>query len=55
MFGDQGIYYAAFNGTTWSTQKLIPGVGSSNGPSLAMYNGKLYAAWRGLLKFEMNL
>lgn len=28
-------------------QKLIPNVGSSVGPSLALFNGKLYAAWKG--------
>jgi len=49
---DQGIYYATFDGSEWSTASTItaqiPGVGSSVGPALCEYNGKLYAMWKGV-------
>jgi hypothetical protein len=34
-------------GVDWSAQQQIPGVTSSIGPSLAVFEGRLYAAWRG--------
>lgn len=43
---DQSLLYAVLEGRNWSTPALFPG-GSSVGPSLALYNGKLYAAWKG--------
>jgi hypothetical protein len=51
---DTGIYWSMLNldGTAWSTpqggvQQNIPGVGSSVGPSLMDFQGRLYAAWKG--------
>ncbi len=32
----------------WGRQRNIPGVGTSFGPSLAAFNGRLYAAWKGI-------
>jgi Papain-like cysteine protease AvrRpt2 len=32
----------------WGRQRNIPGVGTSFGPSIADYNGRLYAAWKGI-------
>ena len=31
----------------WAPPTTIPGVGSSRGPSLCQFNGRLYAAWKG--------
>jgi hypothetical protein len=42
---DQGIYFIKFDG---NPQQLVPGVGTSVGPSLAAYNGLLYMAWKGI-------
>jgi hypothetical protein len=42
-----GIYWSAFNGTSWSPSQAVPGVGSSNEPALAVYAGNLYGAWDG--------
>ena len=44
---DQGIYYASYDGTKWSAQTNIAGVGTSVGPALATFNSKLYAVWKG--------
>ena len=46
--GDQGIYYAGFDGANWQAQKRVVGVGTSVGPSLAVFNGKFYMAWKGV-------
>jgi Matrixin len=52
--GDQGLYYTQFRkdpgqtSPTWSGQANIPNVGSSDGPSMAYFNGKLYLAWKGI-------
>jgi hypothetical protein len=44
---DQSLYFATFDGTEWSAQSQIGGVASSVGPSLATFNGRLYAIWKG--------
>jgi hypothetical protein len=50
---DEGIYYASFDGSKWSGQLAgeaytqIQGVASSVGPSLAVFESKLYGAWKG--------
>jgi hypothetical protein len=46
---DNGLWYAAFDGSTWSAQARISGVASSAAPSVAVYDNKLYAAWKGQL------
>jgi hypothetical protein len=46
---DDRVFFSSFNGTTWTPQQLIPGIGSSSGVSLAVYGGKLYMAWKGVL------
>lgn len=33
--GDDGIYWSSFEGTGWSPQENIPGIGSLHGPALA--------------------
>ena len=48
MNNDQAIWYASFDGNRWSGQATIPGVASSVGPSLAVFAGRLYAAWKGV-------
>jgi C1A family cysteine protease len=48
LTGDDGLYHASFNGTSWTPQAEIPNVKSSVGPSLAVFDGKLYAAWKGM-------
>jgi hypothetical protein len=32
---------------TWAAQQNIAGVGTSQGPGLAVFDGKLYMAWKG--------
>ncbi len=44
---DQSLYYASFDGQNWSGKEQILSVTSSIGPSLAEYNGNLYAMWKG--------
>lgn len=43
------IYYARFNGSTWSAHSTIPSALTTRytEPSLAVYEGDLYAAWTG--------
>ncbi|HXY88784.1 MAG TPA: metallophosphoesterase [Candidatus Acidoferrales bacterium] len=56
---DQRLWYATFDGENWSPQAQIPAVApgtiplSSIGPSLAVFKGKLYAAWKGAY-FDTN-
>jgi hypothetical protein len=47
--GPAGIWYSAYNGTTWTTQAKVPSALSSAyiGPALAVFNGELYAFWEG--------
>jgi hypothetical protein len=57
--GDQALWYASFDGTTWSAQTVMPVFASSIGPALAEYDqhqripiklhdpGKLFAMWKG--------
>lgn len=33
--GDNGVYWSSFQGTNWSPQERIPGIGSQHGPALA--------------------
>ena len=33
---------------SWARQRRIAGVGTSFRPSLALFNGRLYAAWKGV-------
>ena len=50
---DQSIYWSRFDGKIWQTgsglvQEPMPvGIATGIGPSLAEFNGLLYAAWRG--------
>jgi hypothetical protein len=43
------LWYASYNGTTWSAQKEVPTAltGEVDGPALGVYNGELYLAWLG--------
>ncbi len=47
--GPAGIWYSAYNGTSWTTQAKVPSALSSPyvGPALAVFNGDLYAFWEG--------
>jgi hypothetical protein len=46
-YHDDGIYYASFDGTTWSGQSRITGVSTRDAPALAELGGTLYAVWNG--------
>ena len=48
MDGDQGLYWATFDGMRWTAQAAIPGAGSDIGPSLAVSRDKLFALWKGV-------
>jgi hypothetical protein len=43
------VWYAAFNGTSWSAQKTIPGASAdtevSGSPALVAFKSNLYASW----------
>jgi len=43
------IWYATFNGTSWSHQAEVPEAETNEytGPSLGVYDGDLYVAWQG--------
>jgi hypothetical protein len=43
----EGIWWNSFDGVNWSAQHRVAGVGTSIGPSLAAFDGKLYMAWPG--------
>jgi len=49
MERDDRVFMSAFNGSSWTPQQQIPGIGSSSGVALAAYGGKLYMAWKGIL------
>ena len=45
---DDSMWTSALSGpSSWSPQTRVDGIWSSIGPSLAPYNGGLYAAWKG--------
>jgi hypothetical protein len=50
--GHDGIYWSSlafdFDTGTWALQQRINGVGSSHGPSLAVFENRLFAAWKGI-------
>jgi len=46
---DDRVFFSSFNGTTWTPQQQIAGIGSSTGVALAVYAGKLYMTWKGIL------
>ena len=51
--GDDGIWYTSGNqiadGTiNWVSQNPVPGVGTSVGPALAVYNNNFILAWKGV-------
>ena len=48
LTNDQRIWFSNFNGTAWAPQQQVQGVGTSVGPSLSVYNGRLYMAWKGI-------
>lgn len=49
MERDDRVWFSTFNGSTWSPQQQVPGIGSSTGVALAVYNNKLFMAWKGIL------
>ena len=46
--GTQGIWWNSFDGANWIAQQRVTGVGTSVGPSLTAFDGRLYMAWRGV-------
>ncbi|WP_205083254.1 hypothetical protein, partial [Paracraurococcus ruber] len=45
--GDQRMFWSSFDGQNWSPQQVGIGGGSASGPSLAVFQNRLYAAWSG--------
>ncbi len=45
---DVRIYWSSFIENRWAAPKQVMGVGTSDGPALAAFNGNLYAVWKGL-------
>ena len=46
--GDQTIYWANSDGSSWSAQQYIPAIASSNAPSLAVFQNRPYIVWKGI-------
>jgi len=50
--GDQRIHSAGFDGTSWTAPRdlgsLFPFANSSHGPALAVWDGQIQMAWRGV-------
>ena len=44
-----------FNEEGWAPQQQVPGVATSVGPSLALYQGKLFMAWKGVLDYDQGI
>ena len=42
---DTQIYWAAFDGATWSSQQVVPNTSINYTPALAAFGGSLYLAW----------
>jgi hypothetical protein len=49
MLSDQRQWYSFFNGVSWAPQQQIPGVWSSIGPNIQVFNNALYMVWKGML------
>lgn len=48
------LWYATFNGDTWSEDRELPNHGTFGGPALAVYNGLLYCVHEGQPKAILN-
>ena len=48
MDNDQGIWFSSFDGNSWAPQQNVANVATSVGPSLAVFNGRLFMAWKGM-------
>ncbi len=46
-YDDQGIFWSSFDGTDWADPTELAGVGSAIGPSLAVFQDRLFATWKG--------
>ena len=44
---DERIWWTTFDGTAWAPQQVVPNVWTSVGPRLAVFEGRLYLAWKG--------
>ncbi len=44
---DIKIYYSSFDGNSWAPQQIVPGVGTSGGLSLTVFNDLLCLSWKG--------
>ena len=45
---DESMSWAKYDGTKWTIPQSIVNTGTTTGPALAEYNGRLYAAWKGI-------
>src|SRR6201999_1622068 len=45
---DNKMWWSKFDGTKWSQEQTGLGTGTSARPALAVYNGALYAVWKGV-------
>jgi hypothetical protein len=46
-YDEQRIYWSSFDGTDWADQTELADGSSAIGPSLAVFQDRLFAAWRG--------
>jgi hypothetical protein len=49
---DQSLYWASHDGRNWSTADRpappVPDVGSSRGPAMTVFQGRIHLAWKGI-------
>ena len=44
---DERLWWAAFDGADWTSQREYVGNGTSNGPAMAVFRNQLYLVWNG--------
>jgi hypothetical protein len=47
-YNDTRMWLSSFDGKTWSQEQQGLGTGTSDSPALAVFNNRLYAAWKGV-------
>ena len=45
----------SYDGNSWTAEQQVPGIGTRHGPSLSVYNGKLYMAWKVRSTFDSQI
>lgn len=43
-----GLFWSRFDGSSWTNPQVVYGTGTDGDPALAVFDGRLYLAWRGV-------